>query len=284
MQKLLAFLISKRHWILFLLCEIISFSLIYRNNAYQHNMMLSSAGVITGNLSAASNAVLSYLDLRRVNRDLLERNGRLEMEVLRLQSRLETASLDTVDFSSAFLSDTMNYTYEYIPAGVANNSITYVNNYITVNKGSADGIRPDMGIISPRGVAGIIVTVSERYSVAISLLSARFKLSCKLKGTNYFRMLSWRGNDVNYAWLDALPAHAVFQVGDTVVTSGYSTIFPPGIMVGVVEDYGKGSNDDSYSLKVRLATDFQTLNALYVIVNRSQDEQKEIEREAMKND
>jgi rod shape-determining protein MreC len=141
-----------------------------------------------------------------------------------------------------------------------------------------------MGVISTRGVAGIVVTVSDHYSVAISLLSAKFKLSCKIKGSNYFRMLSWRGDDVAYAYLEALPVHAVFQVGDTVVTSGYSAIFPPGIMVGVVETYGKQSDNDSYSLKVRLATDFQALSALCVIINRAQDEQRETEREARKND
>jgi rod shape-determining protein MreC len=290
MQKLLAFLILKRHWLLFLLCEIISFSLIYRNNAYQRNMMLSSANVIAGSISSASSAVFSYLDLQNINRELLECNSQLAMEVIRLQEQLKNQLLDSVDFSGVFLNDTVNnrnngnYTYEFITAGVANNSVTYVNNYITINKGAVDGIRPDMGVISPRGVAGIVMTVKDRYSVVISLLNSKFKLSCKVKDTNYFGAMTWKGGDVAHAYLEELPTHAVFHVGDTVVTSGYSAIFPPGINVGVVESYNKQRDDNFYSLKVRLATDFQSLGVLCVIINHSQEEQREIEREAIKND
>ncbi|MDR2773896.1 MAG: rod shape-determining protein MreC [Tannerella sp.] len=289
MQKLLAFLISKRHWILFLLCEVISFSIIYRNNAYQRNIMLSSANVITGSMMSVSNTVFSYLNLRKVNQELLEQNSMLAKEVVRLHEQLKNSALDTTDFRSVFLNDTMRshegYTYEYITARAVNNSVGYVNNYITVNKGSADGIRPDMGVISVRGVAGIVVTVKEHYSVIISLLNTgRYKLSCKVKDSNYFGALTWKGDNISYAYLEELPTHAVFHVGDTVVTSGYSAIFPPDIMVGVVESYDKQRDDNFYSLKVRLATDFQSLDALCVISNNSQEEQREIERETIKND
>ncbi|MDR1114777.1 MAG: rod shape-determining protein MreC [Tannerella sp.] len=290
MQKLLAFLISKRHWILFLLCEIISFVLIYRNNAYQRNMILSSANAITGSISSVSNTVLSYLNLQNVNQQLLEHNSLLEMEILRLQEQLKKTSLDTVDFSRVFLTDTArtagvpapDYTYEYIAAGVANNTTTYVNNYITINKGFGDGIRPDMGVISPRGVVGIVMTVKNHYSIVISLLNTKYKVNCKVKNTSFFGGLAWRGDDVRYAYLE-LPAHATFQVGDTIVTSGYSAVFPQGLITGVVESFDKQRDYNFYSLKVRLAADFQSLNALWVIVNHSQDEQWEIEREAMGN-
>jgi rod shape-determining protein MreC len=289
MQKLLAFLFSKRHWLLFLLCEAISFSIIYRNNAYQRNMMLSSANAITGGISSVAKVVFSYLNLRKANQALLEENSRLAMEVIRLQEQFKNHSLDTIDFRGVFLNDTVNknkedYTYEYIAAGVVNNSVAYLNNYITINKGSADGIRPDMGVVSLRGVAGVVVTVKEHYSVVISLLNGKFKLSCKVKDTNYFGMLTWKGDHISYAYLEELPTHAIFQVGDTVVTSGYSTIFPPDIRVGVVESYDKPRDDNFYSLKVRLITDFQSLDALCVIRNHSQEEQRDIERETMKND
>jgi rod shape-determining protein MreC len=256
-------------------------------------MMLSSANVITGHISSASNVVFSYLNLQTVNQELLERNILLEAELIRLQSLLDRAALDTIDFSGIHSGDSLmnggeqqreNYTYEYLPAGVVNNSVTHVNNYITINKGADDGIRPDMGVVSPRGVAGIVVTVRERYSVVISLLNSKFKLSCKVKNTGYFGALTWKSDDLAIAYLEELPSHATFQVGDTVVTSGYSAIFPPGVMVGVVEAYGKQRDDNFYSLKVRLATDFRSLSALCVIVNRSQDKQREIEREAIKND
>jgi rod shape-determining protein MreC len=252
-------------------------------------MILSSANAITGGISSVSNAVFSYINLQKVNQELLEHNGMLGMEIIRLQEQLKNSSLNTMNYSDVFLSDTVcnheGYTYEYIAARVVNNSVGYVNNYITINKGSADGIRPDMGVISLRGVAGIVVTVKERYSVVISLLNTgKYKLSCKVKDSNYFGALTWRGDNISYAYLEELPTHAVFQIGDTVVTSGYSAIFPPGIKVGVVESYDKQRDDNFYSLKVHLATDFQSLGALYVIRNHSQEEQWEIERETVKND
>lgn len=292
MQKLLAFIVAKRHWILFILCEIISFVLIYRNNAYQRNMLLSSANVVTGNISSVSSRVFSYFDLQKVNQELLERNSLLEMEVIRLHEQANSRTIDSTSFTQVFLADTVlpdslfrgDYVYKYITAGVVNNSITYLNNYITINKGYNDGVRPDMGVVSPRGLVGIVTTVDEHFSVVISLLNVKFKVNCKVQHTNYFGALSWKGGDVEYAYLEQLPTHATFQVGDTIVTSGYSAVFPPGVMVGVVESYEKENDDNFYSLKVRLATDFQSLSVLCVIDNGLQKEQKEIEMEAKKND
>ncbi|HCC51431.1 MAG TPA: rod shape-determining protein MreC [Porphyromonadaceae bacterium] len=292
MQKLLAFLVSKRHWILFILCELISFVLIYRNNAYQRNMMLTSANAITGSISSMSSTVFSYLDLQKVNQELLEQSSILEMEVIRLREQLEKISLDTINFNPVFPEDTILapnpgdrvYAYKFLTARAVNNSTNYLNNYITINKGSKDGIRPDMGVVSPHGVVGIVMTVSDHYSVVISLLNTKLNISCKVKGTNFSGPLSWKGGDVAYAYLGELPTHAVFEKGDTIVTSGNSAIFPPGIMAGVVDSYDKQRDDNFYSLKVRLATDFYSLSALYVIFNNMQEEQWEIEKEVMSND
>jgi rod shape-determining protein MreC len=288
MQKLLAFLVSKRHWLLFILCEIISFVLIYRNNAYQRDMILTSANVITGNISSVSGAVFSYLDLQKVNHKLLERNSMLESEIIRLREQIEELSLDTIDINPVFLGDTIinkaSDTYEFVTARVVNNSTSYMNNYITINKGSKEGIRPDMGVVSPYGVVGIVMTVKEHYSVVISLINTKLNVSCKVKGTNFSGPLSWKGGDAAYAYLEELPTHAVFEVGDTIVTSGYSAVFPPGIMAGTVESYSKQRDDNFYSLKVRLATDFYSLNVLCIILNNAQEKQWEIEKEVKKDD
>ena len=277
---------------MFIFCEIISFTLIYRNNVYQQNMMLSTANVVVGSISSVSGTVFSYFDLQKVNQELHERNSFLEMEVVRLRGQVADMAIKSTSFNNVFLTDTVipdslffkNHTYEYITAGVVNNSTTNVNNYITINKGATDGIRPDMGVISPHGVVGIVATVNEHFSVIISLLSVKYKLSCKIQNTNFPGPLSWKGGDVRYAYLEQLPRHATFNVGDTIVTSGFSTKFPPGVMVGVVESYDTQGDDNFYSLKVRLATDFTSLNALCVIDNGLQNEQREIEQEAMRND
>jgi len=292
MRKLFEFIVAKRHWILFILCEIISFVLIYQNNTYQRNMMLSSANVISGSISSISGTVSSYFILQKVNQELLERNSFLEMELIRLSEKTNNVALDTTNFGHVLLTDSIppdsfytgNYTYKYIPVGVVNNSTTNANNYITINKGYNDGLRPDMGVVSPWGIVGIVATVNSHYSVVISLLNAKFKVSCKVRNTNFTGSLSWKGGSVKYAYLDQLPTHATFQTGDTIVTSGNSAIFPPGVMVGVVESYDKKGDDNFYSLKVLLSTDFYSLNVLNVIDNSLQKEQKAIEMEARKND
>jgi len=291
MQKLLAFIVAKRHWFLFVFLEIIAFILIYHNNAYQRNMILSSANAITGRMLSASSAVFSYFDLQKINQELLERNNLLEMEVLRLYGQLNDLSSDKNFFSQVFLKDSVsvdslvkrNFTYQYIPARVVSNSVSSMKNYFTINKGSEDGIHPDMGVVSQHGIAGIVTTVGDRYAVVMSLLHVKSNVNCKIQHTTFFGPLSWKGDDAKYGYLEEIATHASFQVGDTIVTSGYSDMFPPGIMVGNIESFSK-QEDDKYALKVRFATDFQSLNLLNVIENRLLNEQREIEREARKND
>jgi rod shape-determining protein MreC len=308
MRKLFEFLIAKRHWLLFFLCEIIAFTLIYRNNAYQRNMIMTSANVVTGEILSISNAVLSYLDLRTVNRQLNEKNNRLEMELIMLRKQLDEILSDTLNFNNVFLHDiivvdtiiktdstsevirirreklTECIDYKYITAEVVNNSIVYNNNFITINKGSDDGIHSDMGVISINGLVGIVMTVKAKYSLVISLLNTNQKISAKVKNTNYFGALLWKGGDPRYAFLEELPTHSVFKLGDTIVTSGYSTIFPQGIMIGTVDSFDKQRDDNFYSLKVRLATDFSTLRTVSVIENRNQEELMEVERQTGRND
>ena len=143
MRKLLDFLVRKRHWFLFILLEIISLTLVYRNNAYQRNIMFSSANVITGHITSVSGFVTSYLNLRDINRELLERNGQLEMELLELQDQLEMMRADTALFVGFAPDSTGQFPYSFVMADVVNNSVTYLSNYITVNKGRKDGVEPD---------------------------------------------------------------------------------------------------------------------------------------------
>ena len=254
--------------------------------------MLSSANVVVGSISSVSGAVFSYFDLQKVNQELLDRNSLLEMELHRLHKKVNDIALDSMSFGQVFLTDTVlpdsllksGYTYRYIPAGVVNNSTTYLHNYITVNKGYRDGVRPDMGVVSPKGIVGVVATVREHFSVVISLLNTKSNVNCKVRNTHFFGPLSWKGSDTQHAYLEQLPTHATFNIGDTIVTSGYSAFFPPGVMVGVIESYDKEGDNNFYSLKVRLATDFQSLSALCVIDNGLQAEQKAIEQEARKND
>ena len=277
MRKLLEFLIGKRHWFLFILLEAVSLMLVYRNNAYQRNIIFSSANVVTGYIASISGSVTSYLNLRDINKELLERNGQLELQMLDLQDQLDALIADTVSFKGFAPDSTEQFPYSFVVADVVNNSVTHLSNYITVDKGKLDGIMPDMGVVSERGVVGIVSTVSDHFSVIIPLLNPKFRLSCKVLGSSYFGSLSWNGRNTLYANLDELPRHVEFQKGDTIVTSGYSAVFPSGIIVGTVADFEKQHDDNFYSLQVELATDFQALNNVRIIKNFRQTEQIGVE-------
>ncbi|MDR1356512.1 MAG: rod shape-determining protein MreC [Tannerellaceae bacterium] len=284
MRRLLDFLIAKRHWFLFLFLELISFILIYRSNAYQQSVMLSTANAVSANVVSLAGSITSYINLRDENRALIERNGRLEMELLRMQRQIDTMVADTVHFQGFNYDHERQFPYDVIISRVVNNSVTYISNYITIDKGRNDGVLPDMGVVSEGGVVGIVSTVSERYSVVIPLLNPKFRLSCKVLGSSYFGSMSWDGRSTQYAKLDELPRHVEFKEGDTIVTSGFSAIFPEGIMVGYVSSFERQRDDNFYSLTVRLNTDFHRLSSVMVIRNFHQSEQIQIEQEAKGND
>lgn len=284
MRKLLDFLVRHRHWFLFILLEVLSFTLIYRNSAYQRNIMFSSANVITGHIASVSGYINSYLNLREINKELLERNGQLEMEMLELQDQLEMVRADTVSFAGFAPDSTEQFPYSFILADVANNSVSHLSNYITINKGRKDGVAPDMGVVSEKGVVGIVSTVSDHFSVIIPMLNPKFRLSCKVLGSSYFGSLSWNGRNSRFANLEELPRHVEFKKGDTIVTSGFSAVFPAGIVVGKVSDFKKQHDDNFYTLEVELATDFASLNNVRVIRNYHQAEQLSTEQEAKRND
>lgn len=285
MRKLLEFLVRKSHWFLFVALLAVSLTLIYRNNAYQRNVLFSSANVVAGSVSSVSGEVTSYLHLREINKELLERNGQLEAQMLDLQDRLDAYMADTMLFKG-FAADsiTPEFPYSFVVAQVVNNSVSHLSNYITIDKGRLDGVMPDMGVVSERGVVGIVSTVSDHFAVIIPLLNPKMRLSCKVLGSSYFGSLSWNGRDTQYATLEELPRHVEFQRGDTIVTSGYSAVFPAGLIVGIVEEYAKQHDDNFYALQVRLAADFHALNHVRIIKNFLQQEQLDVEREARKND
>ena len=284
MRKLLEFLVEKRHWFLFVLLEIVSFMLIYHNNAYQRNIIFGSANAVTGRISSISAYVISYMNLREKNAALLERNGQLEMDLLRLQDRLDMLSVDTLTFKGFVSDSTEQFPYDFIVAEVVNNSVSHLSNYITINKGRRDGIAPDMGVVSERGVVGIVSTVTDRFAVIIPLLNPKSRLSCKVLGSSYFGSLNWNGRDIRCANLKELPRHVEFQKGDTIVTSGYSSVFPAGLIVGTVSGFEKQHDDNFFSLEVELSTDFASLSSVRIIKNYNQAEQRNVEQESRKND
>jgi rod shape-determining protein MreC len=164
-----------------------------------------------------------------------------------------------------------------IGARVINNTLHKLDNFITLNRGRSSGIEPDMGVLDAQGVVGIVYKVSDHYSLVISLLNSQMNLSCKIKGTDYFGYLHWEGDDPQAAYLKDLPRHAEFTLGDTIITSGFSTVFPGGLMVGTVDDITDSNDGLSYLLKVKLASNFGALRDVTVIAATEKEERDYLE-------
>lgn len=179
---------------------------------------------------------------------------------------------------SIFYVDINQTVYHYIHARVIYNQIASANNYILLDRGSNDGIKEDMAVVSARGIVGVIMNVSTHFSRVIPVLNSEYHPSCIIKNTRFFGSLFWDGKDPRYINLSRLPVHSSYTIGDTIVTSGYSASFPEGVFVGVVEDVFKRKNEEYNSLKVRLFTDFSTLNEVFIIQNPLREEQIKIEK------
>ncbi len=275
MRKLLQFLYKNNHWFLFILLEVASVILIFRFNNYQHSVYLTSANAVFGKAQEVSSSVTSYFHLKSINEELLDRNMELERQLSVLQDELrESISLKNEEL---LLKTSVLNNYKLYPARVVQNSIINVDNFITLNKGSNDGIRPDMGVVNGNGVVGIVYKTSPNYSWVMSLLNSRFSLSCKILGSNYTGNLVWEFGDATFAYLRDLPRHATFSLGDTLVTSGYSAIFPEGISVGTIDDISDIDDGLSYYLRIKLAVDFGKLDGVRVVENQDLLERRELE-------
>lgn len=235
-------------------------------------------GELAGRVYAISNEVQSYVDLRDTNKKLLDRLALLEME---LQIYQQSNPMVDLELSSNLDSVLQIAQYRYIPVNVVNNQIIGISNYITIDKGSQDGIQPDMGVVAVDGIVGVVTSVTPHFSRVISILNPNFRPNCKVKSNNYFGPLIWDGKDTRFTYLDELPKHVEFVVGDTVVTSGYSTIFPEGILVGTVVSLQKTKDDNYHSLKIKLFPDLANLKGVFVVSNRLKEEQLQLERTAL---
>ena len=275
MRNLLNFLMKYNYWFLFLLLEVASFVLLFRFNRYQQSVYLTSANGVAGAIYGVAGSVSSYFHLKTVNADLLERNVWLERKVEVLEKAFAEQGPDSVMLHS--LENLVSAKYEVYRATVIKNSLNRVDNYLTLDKGSVDSIRPEMGVVDANGVVGIVYKTSPHYSLVISLLNSKSNLRCKISGSGYFGYLHWEGTDAQYAYLRDLPRHAEFSVGDTVVTSGYSAVFPEGVMVGTVDEMTDSHDGLSYRVKVKLATDFGKVTQVCVISRAGQEEQKSLE-------
>lgn len=282
MKELLNYFVRNSKWLVFLIYVTISCLLFFKSNPYQQYVYLTSAGSVSSAIYGMTSSVTSYFNLHENNEDLNRRNAELQGEVLALRQQLMRLE-EAVTPTSPALNDSTGR-FRIVTAHVINNSVMRPNNYITINRGSADGIRPEMGVIDQNGVVGIVNVVNDHSARLISLLNPDFRLSCKIKGSENFGSLVWDGVDPTVAQLEELPRHTVYHAGDTIVTSGYSAVFPEGLPVGYVIADDKNHNENFFTLKVRLATDFTTLSNVQVVLNRQREAINELEKADRKED
>ncbi len=260
---------------MFLTLEIIALSILVSSNNYQRAKFFNSSDIVFGSIYKTYNNITQYLWLKTANEELVQEN-------IKLNNKL--SSLLKLDPAADSLK--INYKtdkFVYIPAHVINNSVYRRSNYLTLDVGRTDSVKPEMAVVSPEGIVGVTRFVSDNYSTVISVLSDKISISAKLKKNNYFGSLVWPGKDYSKAELREIPIHVKLSIGDTLVTSGYSAMFPEGIPVARIIEYKQNTGDSFYYIKVKLIVDYKNLTNVYIIENRQVEEQKSLE-EKTEND
>lgn len=281
MRNLLEFLAKYNHWFVFLILEVVSMVLLFQYNSYQGSAWFSSANAVTGKLYEWDANVETFFSLTKVNQELTQRNAYLEQEVQKLSDSLVSVTKDSSIYHRDQFALLRNY--RLIPAKVVANSVDKPGNLMTIDKGSADGIHKDMGVISGTGVVGIVYLVAEHYAIVIPVLNTKSNISCMIQNRGYFGYLRWKGGVSDLAYLEEVPRHAHFKLGDYVVTSGYSAVFPPGVRVGRILHVFNSADGLSYRVQLRLSTDFARLRDVCVIDDAAMKERLEIMRAAQES-
>ena len=272
MRNVIRFLIQHHVGVLFVFLEILSLILVFGYNPYHNAVFVSSSNRISGVLYARTHALTHFFSLQRDNNRLAEENAFLK-------SRLPGSFQMSPNYMRMVKDSMTNRQYVYRSARVINNSVNQSFNYITIDKGSIGGIRPETAVICPEGIVGVVRKVSSNYATVISLLNTRLKISAKLNDTGHFGTVEWGGTDPEYVNLNEIPLHAHVKPGDLIVTSGYSAIFPEGIPIGNVVEALHEEGESFYNIKVKLIVDFTQISNVEVIENTYRGEQIHLEKE-----
>ncbi len=256
-------------WAIFLLYVLLSLILLFSFNNYQKAIWLTSANSVSNTINGLTSEVTGYFNLRSINASLQASNAELENKVLNLTNELRNLKALTDD---SVVYKGLPPRFGYVAASVINNSTRHPRNYFTINRGLADGIKPGMGVVDQNGVVGIVNVCGQHTARVISLLTKDQHFSVKLKDTQYVGSLAWKENDPKTAWIEEIPRHARYKIGDTIVTSGFSTTFPEGIPVGIVMSPVHNSDGNFFTLKIRLNSDFHNLSTVRVIKDNLKSE------------
>jgi rod shape-determining protein MreC len=276
MQRLFHFFYQYRAFIFFVLIELLCGWLIVKNNRYQNAAFLNSTNRYAAQMMAASNAVFEYLNLKDVNAALAQENAKLNDLNIRLVQQGGNHAK-----KGYWLDSLVANRYRFKVAKVINNSTRRANNYLTLDKGTLDGIKPGMGVISPEGVVGKVKYCSDHFSNVVSLLHTEMQVSSQIKKNKTFGTSRWMGKNAQEIDLLYIPRHIEVQKGDTVVTTSYNNIFPEGVMIGTVKEFTLEGDAAFYDINLDLSTDFYRLSYVYIVENLLQTEQDSLERRTL---
>lgn len=269
MRNLISLIIRFSALVLFITLEILSFYLIVNYNKSQREIWAHSSNLFTGTINKYTQNVASFFDLQSVNDSLLVENAKLLETIINYR----VTSKDNA-FQSYENNDTIRQ-FEFIPARVCNKTLHLRNNFMTLCKGSKDGIKTGMGVISDNGIVGIVKAASSKYATVMLLTNSQSRIGSKVKSKNYTGSLKWYGPDPTIATLEEVPKHAAIAVGDTIISSGYSVSFPPDIPIGTILDYSVGEGSNNYNIKVSLDQDLAELDYVFVVNNIYREEKTE---------
>ena len=296
MRNILDFLIKYSHWALFILLQLIAAILLFRFNSFQGSVWFISASEVTVSVTKVAAEVTSYFGLEKMNRDLTERNIYLMQQLeyykelvgenehgndslIVIQGMQKIVRTDSSVVVMKKPPTLMDRSFVVCPARVVNISVRRFDNYLAIDKGESNGVRTGMGVISGMGVVGIVCRTSDNYSLVLPVINSGSSISCKIARTDYFGFLKWEGGDPLTAFMTDVPRHAEYEIGDTVVTSGHSTVFIEGIPVGKVISKDESDDEMSFTLGISLFTDFGRLNDVYVMALPPREELTELEKD-----
>ncbi|WP_271392592.1 rod shape-determining protein MreC [Aequorivita sinensis] len=269
MQQIIFFFIRNKNFLLFAVLFIIALALTIQSHNYHNNKFISSANVLTGGVYTVRNNITDYFTLAKENEDLLQENLMLRKKLSQYNELNLALTLDSGNIINKF---------EYYSARVINNNYSKTKNQLTLDKGRRDSIKRDYGVISSKGIVGIVSDVSNNYSTVQSILNTKSRINAKLKKSSHFGSLIWNTKDPNIAQLIDIPRIADIEKGDTIITGGRSTIFPEGVLIGTVKDFHLDNDDNYYYVNIDLFNDMTSLEHVFLIKNNDAIEINELEK------
>ncbi len=290
MNNLIKFFVKYGIYFFFFALELYAIILIVNGNYFQRSVFYRNCDEITGEIYKVEEAVTYYLSLKEVNQDLSKENVELRNKVFVLENKLQSMKNSGDSIAHSPLDPKLEYTC--LQAKVINNSTSQLQNFITLNRGTENGVKPEMSVVSPCGIVGIVTACSKHFSVVMPVLNPKSQISCKIKSRmnkdtvatiKDIGSLVWHGGDPRYAKMKQVPRHVKIKKGDSIVTSGYSDFFPEGIMVGTVHDFKTGEDDNYYDIDVELSVNFNNLAYVQVLDYKHKKEQADLEAYARRD-